>query len=162
MIDALDKQTQPLPFEPAKRGRGRPKTGNAMTPAEKQRAYRERIKGNVTDNMHKGVAEDLRVQLQKAVSENERLEATIEDLVQQVRKLNVQLSSREGVTESEQKKSWRIQKRKTSKGRWVTVKGSYESEKAAHEALLEIPKEHPVGTAYYRVLELKDTAAGEL
>lgn len=53
MIDALDKQTQSLQFEPAKRGRGRPKTGKAMTPAEKQRAYRERQKeaaGNVTEN----------------------------------------------------------------------------------------------------------------
>ena len=29
-----------------KRGRGRPKTGKAMTPAEKQAAYRERKKSN--------------------------------------------------------------------------------------------------------------------
>ncbi len=46
MIDPADKQTADLPLEekPAKRGRGRPATGKAMTPAEKQKAYRERLK----------------------------------------------------------------------------------------------------------------------
>lgn len=43
MIDPTDKQTQALPLEPPKRGRGRPATGAAMTPAEKQKAYRERM-----------------------------------------------------------------------------------------------------------------------
>lgn len=44
MIDANDKATQPLPLDeqPMKRKRGRPSTGKAMTPAEKQRAYRLR------------------------------------------------------------------------------------------------------------------------
>lgn len=48
MIDPADKQTQSLPLDeqPAKRKRGRPSTGAAMTPAEKQRAYRERMKAN--------------------------------------------------------------------------------------------------------------------
>lgn len=52
MIDPADKQTQTLPLDeqPAKRKRGRPATGKAMTPAEKQRAYRERKKRNVTEN----------------------------------------------------------------------------------------------------------------
>lgn len=46
MIDPTDKQTVALPLEttPVKRSRGRPSTGKAMTPAEKQRAYRERLK----------------------------------------------------------------------------------------------------------------------
>lgn len=46
MIDQADQQTQPLPLDttPVKRGRGRPVTGKAMTPAEKQKAYRERLK----------------------------------------------------------------------------------------------------------------------
>lgn len=54
MIDPADKQTQPLPLDeqPAKRKRGRPATGKAMTPAEKQRAYRERQK-----KKHNGTAE---------------------------------------------------------------------------------------------------------
>ncbi len=43
MKDHLDKQTQSLPLEP-KRGRGRPATGQALSNAERQRAYRERQK----------------------------------------------------------------------------------------------------------------------
>lgn len=52
MIDAKDKGTQALPLEemPIKRKRGRPATGKAMTPAEKQRAYRERQKQSRDQN----------------------------------------------------------------------------------------------------------------
>lgn len=52
MIDQADNLTQSLQLEQPKRGRGRPATGAAMTPAEKQKAYRERQakKGNVTAN----------------------------------------------------------------------------------------------------------------
>ncbi|MBA1238692.1 hypothetical protein G7015_09405 [Pseudomonas kunmingensis] len=53
MIDPADKQTQTLPLDeqPAKRKRGRPATGTAMTQAEKQRAYRERMKSKQGKNM---------------------------------------------------------------------------------------------------------------
>lgn len=53
MIDPADKQTQTLPLDeqPAKRKRGRPATGKAMTPAEKQRAYRERVKSKQGGSM---------------------------------------------------------------------------------------------------------------
>ncbi len=53
MIDPADKQTQSLPLDeqPAKRKRGRPATGKAMTPAEKQRAYRERVKSKQGGSM---------------------------------------------------------------------------------------------------------------
>lgn len=52
MIEPADKQTQALNLEPPKRGRGRPATGAAMTPAEKQKAYRQRLanKSNVTES----------------------------------------------------------------------------------------------------------------
>lgn len=53
MIDPADKQTQSLPLDeqPAKGKRGRPTTGKAMTPAEKQRAYRERVKSKQGGSM---------------------------------------------------------------------------------------------------------------
>lgn len=53
MIDPADQQTQTLPLDeqPAKRKRGRPATGAAMTPAEKQRAYRERVKSKQGGSM---------------------------------------------------------------------------------------------------------------
>ncbi|WP_426993793.1 hypothetical protein [Methylomonas sp. CM2] len=57
MIDQADTQTVDL-FAPQKRGRGRPSTGKAMTPAEKQRAYRERLKSrNVTENKNGNVTD---------------------------------------------------------------------------------------------------------
>ncbi|HFH3649381.1 TPA: hypothetical protein ACGJZS_006074, partial [Pseudomonas aeruginosa] len=40
MIDPTDKQTQPLPLEQPKRGRGRPATGKALSDAERARRYR--------------------------------------------------------------------------------------------------------------------------
>ena len=58
MIDPADKQTQALPLDeqPTKRKRGRPATGKAMTPAEKQRAYRERIKSKQGEKVSDGWA----------------------------------------------------------------------------------------------------------
>lgn len=41
MKDQNDNRTREL-IDPPKRGRGRPKTGEAMTSAERQKAYRER------------------------------------------------------------------------------------------------------------------------
>lgn len=43
MIDHMDKQTKPMDLE-QKRGRGRPATGQALSNADRQRAYRERQK----------------------------------------------------------------------------------------------------------------------
>lgn len=59
MIDAQDKKTQALPLEemPIKRKRGRPSTGKAMTPAEKQRAYRERQKQSRDQNSSQAAGE---------------------------------------------------------------------------------------------------------
>lgn len=53
MIDPADKKTHALPLDeqPTKRKRGRPATGKAMTPAEKQRAYRERLKSRQGEKM---------------------------------------------------------------------------------------------------------------
>lgn len=74
MIDAKDKQT--LPLIPEKRGRGRPKTGTAMTAAQKQKAYRERNKGNVTGTIVANLDENmaLRQQLLDALEKIEALE----------------------------------------------------------------------------------------
>lgn len=74
MIDTNDKATQPLPLDeqPMKRKRGRPATGKAMTPAEKQRAYRERQR---------------KLRDQKPAADHQ----TVQALDQEVRKLLVEL-----------------------------------------------------------------------
>jgi len=78
MIDHTDTQTQQLPLE-VKRSRGRPKTGTALTAAQKQKAYRERNKGNVTDNSAeiealKAEIEELKIALGKEVIARKKAE----------------------------------------------------------------------------------------
>lgn len=108
MIDAQDKQTITLPFE-KKRGRGRPKTGKALTPAEKQRAYRERHKANSgntvtnisaqTENLLKEI-EELKIALGKEVAARKKAE----------------LASRKVVTEFSG--VWALETRKVRKKKW--------------------------------------------
>jgi hypothetical protein len=96
MIDQADTKTKALDLDeqPAKPKRGRPATGAAMTPAEKQRAYRERMKNrNVTENavpaelLEKVRAtaaeriEQLEQQLAAAIARAEKAEATIKNNV---------------------------------------------------------------------------------
>ncbi|EEZ3329092.1 hypothetical protein D1O90_005283 [Escherichia coli] len=53
MIDHMDKQTQSMDLEP-KRGRGRPATGQALSNADRQRAYRERQKAQRNEKKEGG------------------------------------------------------------------------------------------------------------
>lgn len=89
MIDPADKQTAALPLEP-KRGRGRPATGQAMTPAEKQRAYRERIKGNVKE-LEKRLARNVTENVEELNKRNRQLEAVIQELTKDLRLKETQL-----------------------------------------------------------------------
>lgn len=80
MIDPADQQTQALPLEeqPAKKRRGRPATGKAMTPADKQRAYRERMKtkaGAVYDQ--RDMDEAIRAYQQEIVKLTDELNAAL-------------------------------------------------------------------------------------
>lgn len=70
MIDTLDKQTHPLPLDEPKRRRGRQATGNAMTPAERQKAYRERLKSqrNVTESESTHDTKSLQLLRERALS----------------------------------------------------------------------------------------------
>lgn len=82
MIDHLDKQTQPLPLE-AKRGRGRPATGQALSNAERQRLYRERQKAQRNEKPESqkvpyeevvGIAQELGERCKKAEARVKELE----------------------------------------------------------------------------------------
>lgn len=54
MIDPKDNSTHPLDLGEAKRRRGRPSTGKAMSNAERQRAYRERAKAQRNEKPESG------------------------------------------------------------------------------------------------------------
>ena len=72
MIDHLDKQTQTLPLE-QKRGRGRPATGQALSNAERQRAYRERQKAQRNGNSNSEDVQRLTKNFRQMHGEMERL-----------------------------------------------------------------------------------------
>lgn len=107
MIDPADKQTQPLPLEQPKRGRGRPATGNALSDAERARRYRaNKKKRDAQPSQKKSDNADLLKQLAQAQARIAELEA--------------ELASRVTKKEELEAKTWAIQERK-GRGRWQTI-----------------------------------------
>lgn len=118
MIDPADKQTTSLPLEQPKRGRGRPSTGKAMTPAEKQKAYRERMKNKsnvtVTERDEDNQVSFLRKLLKEAENARDRLATKVTVLEGRLESAETRLKSR--VTENgEYKEVWYLECK--SKGR---------------------------------------------
>lgn len=72
-------KTQPIALEQPKRGRGRPATGAAMTPAEKQKAYRERQKKEAAADVD-GQIKLLSHLLEQAREDNQRLAGKVLEL----------------------------------------------------------------------------------
>lgn len=91
MIDPNDTNTLPS-LEPVKRRRGRPKTGKAMTAAEKQKAYRDRQRRQALmanlDSMEIEVLNERIEALEKACQElveiKQTNDARIKDLYRQI------------------------------------------------------------------------------
>lgn len=103
MIDPADKQTQALPLDeqPAKRKRGRPATGKAMTPAEKQRAYRERQRQKEAPELGlKGALENWETACRNLGAANDRVKA-LEDQVQRLQAVRDELISELRATKKE-------------------------------------------------------------
>lgn len=95
MIDPADKKTAALPLDeqPAKRKRGRPATGAAMTPAEKQRAYRERQKQKAAPELGlKGALENWETACRNLGATKDRVKA-LEDQVQRLQAVRDELIS---------------------------------------------------------------------
>ncbi|NMY53524.1 hypothetical protein [Pseudomonas sp. WS 5011] len=81
MKDQDDKQKLEIDLEQPKRGRGRPATGAALTPAQKQKAYRERLKSNVTEKESKAEeVEKLREMARAEFKRAEGLQAQVIDM----------------------------------------------------------------------------------
>lgn len=154
MIDPADKQTASLPLEQQKRGRGRPATGAALTPAEKQKAYRERMKSKVTAKGEcpielREALERLgerQIQLEKELGEWARRARAAEQRLEDIEKSNVTEKEYEQLLKmldeaNKEKKYWidRALKKgaestkprfelqyKSHNGRWV--KGAYQED----------------------------------
>lgn len=103
MIDPADKQTQALPLDEqqAKRKRGRPATGAAMTAAEKQRAYRERQKQKAAPELGlRGALENWETACRNLGAANDRIKA-LEDQVQRLQAVRDELISELRATKKE-------------------------------------------------------------
>lgn len=144
MIDPTEKQTQPIALEQQKRGRGRPETGAAMTPAEKQKAYRERQKAKQEElerEMHNAYATIQ--ELKKGnVTENTRIGKSGRDLINSVFE----------VAEATEDGCWRIQRKSKANGEWKTQQGSYWNQAKAEDALIDMPQKKG---SWWRVIEVK-------
>ena len=157
MIDSNDKQT--LPLIPEKRGRGRPKTGTAMTAAQKQKAYRDRNKHNVTVNTVENLSEtiELRQQLFNALERIEQLELENKELGDALARV-VKKAQKGNVTESE--KAYTLQAR-TGSGKWLNlVSGLHGTE--AERQLDRVIDNKLLGQAknrQYRLLEDREVCA---
>jgi hypothetical protein len=105
MNDSVDNSLPSLPFE-QKRGRGRPKTGQAMTPAEKQKAYRERVKasGNAADIVLTQNMKSVEMLRERALFRGRTCVAqarVIQDLTREIEQLRKELESYRGVIKKE-------------------------------------------------------------
>lgn len=177
MIDPADTQTVALPLEQPKRGRGRPATGHAMTPAEKQRAYRQRLaeqKNNQVpaarlENVRSTAAErieQLEQQLADAKAENiaaiTRAEEVEANFVTLRKKLDKALATIQGMkkgnaTEIEEKPRWIIEMRERGKRTWKCIddKTLFWKRENAEACAREMSADKALNGRKYRVAQAK-------
>lgn len=171
MIDNQDKQTQPLDLGQAPKRRGRPAKEKALSNAERQRLYRERMKSKSTGE---GLVDEKRLEAAQkeieaykaAVTELcdriERQWAEIKDLKEQLAQRNEKPSRlNEGmrkiiqdvhdVADAIEGSTWRIQK-KSKGGKWKTLVGNYWTEAQAIDAIMDLPGGGPHDQ--YRAIEV--------
>ncbi|WP_339083267.1 hypothetical protein [Pseudomonas sp. TMP9] len=133
MIDPTDKKTISLPLIQPKRGRGRPSTGAALTPAQKQKAYRERQKSNVTAKGECSIV--LREALERLGERQIVLEKELGEWAKRAREAERKLKDIEAGNVTK-KEVWQLQC-KNEKGRW-RVSDQYETERQAEDAMMKV------------------------
>ncbi|NYU30305.1 hypothetical protein [Pseudomonas aeruginosa] len=94
MIDPTDKQTQPLPFEQPKRGRGRPATGKALSDAERARRYRANKKKRDDQTSRKDVPSIPADGVKEILDGWQRTQDELDQALQRIAELEAELASR--------------------------------------------------------------------
>ena len=167
MIDANDKQTQPLDLGEQPKRKGRPATGKALSNAERQRLWRERQKAQRNDKSATGPSwEDvgaLTAQIDAMHEELEQAKSLIKELEAQLAQRNEKPSRlNEGMrkmvqdghetADAIQGSTWRIQRKARVNGKWATLRGSYWNEAQAEDALAALPNKKG---GWWRIIEVK-------
>ncbi|MFF6745863.1 hypothetical protein ACET5C_31650 [Pseudomonas aeruginosa] len=120
MIDPTDKQTQPLPLEQPKRGRGRPATGKALSDAERARRYRANKKKRDDQASRKDATSIPADGVKEILDGWQRTQDELDQALQRIAELEAQLASRITEKKEPEAKTWAIQERK-GKARWQTI-----------------------------------------
>lgn len=145
MIDANDKQTQPLALDEqtTKAKRGRPATGQALSNAERQRAYRERQKAQRNEKPEIGLRGALN-NWEEACRNLGRATGKIQELEAQIRELEAQLAKRNEkkrrhrdepaaeLPDEEDDKTWTLQGR-TGTGKWQNLAAGLDRTEASRQ-----------------------------
>ncbi|HHK3972424.1 hypothetical protein N1F44_14925 [Pseudomonas aeruginosa] len=135
MIDPTDKQTQPLPLEQPKRGRGRPATGKALSDAERARRYRANKKKRDAQPSQK----------KPSSSDIERLQEQLTQARARIAELEAELASRVTENDEPEAKTWRVEFLPTGKRKWVeATKGeTFTTERKAQVRKANYLEKHP-------------------
>lgn len=137
MIDHMDKQTQPLPLE-QKRGRGRPAKGQALSNAERQRAYRERQKAQRNENSSSEESQALDRLAIEHVEFVKRKQGEVDQLKAKIRELETQLSQRNEKTADQKDKLngvWIVESKRPGSRMWKPCGNPETNLKDAREAV---------------------------
>ncbi|WP_198345916.1 hypothetical protein [Pseudomonas aeruginosa] len=94
MIDPADKQTQALPLEQPKRGRGRPATGKALSDAERARRYRANKKNRNAQPSRKETPSIPADGVKEILDGWQRTQEELDQALQRITELEAELASR--------------------------------------------------------------------
>ncbi|MDI3596465.1 hypothetical protein QK399_27465 [Pseudomonas aeruginosa] len=122
MIDPTEKQTQPLPLEQPKRGRGRPATGKALSDAERARRYRANKKKRDAQPSQK----------KPSSSDIERLQEQLTQARARIAELEAELASRVTENDEPEAKTWTLQGRSGS-GKWQNLAAGLDRKEASRQ-----------------------------
>lgn len=143
MIDANDKQNQPLALDeqPAKRGRGRPGTGQALSNAERQRLYRERQKAQRNEKQEShavpydevvAIAQELGERCKKAEDRVKELEKQLAQRNERPKKVKRHRDEPAAeLSDDDDEKTWTLQGRGT--GQWQNLAAGLDRTEASRQ-----------------------------
>lgn len=132
MIDPTDKQTQPLPLEQPKRGRGRPATGKALSDAERARRYRANKKKR-DDRASRKDAPSIPADGVKEILDGwQRTQDELDQALQRIAELEAELASRVTEKKEPEAKTWTLQGRSGS-GKWQNLAAGLDREEASRQ-----------------------------
>lgn len=143
MIDPTDKHTIKLDLGAEPKKRGRPRTGIALSGADRQRAYRERqhqiASRNDNSELRQALqsalddVDNLRMKLQVEIEATQKERSRAVQFELRANQLETELASRQTTTSGH---TWRMQYKVKGSRYWTTTKSIGEMQE--HEAFLKV------------------------